>query len=129
MEMNKELLVKAKSAKSLEELITIAKENGMELTKESAQAYFKLLNQQTGEIADEELDNVSGGACYNGGRMVVTAAHACDLFECNKCGGKAYSKWYGPICDNCGAIACCDKCKYCIYTKGLWLCTNENNCK
>ena len=63
MELNKELLTKAKSAKSLEELIAIAKENGMELTEENAQAYFKLLNPQTGEIADDELDNVSGGGC------------------------------------------------------------------
>lgn len=129
MEMNKELLAKAKSAKSLEELIAIAKENGMELTEESAQAYFELLNQQTGEIADEELDNVSGGGCYNGGRLVVTVGHACTLFECKKCGGTAYVTWDDLLCHRCGRLACCDICKYCTYSKGLWLCTNEKNCK
>ena len=32
MELNKELLAKAKEAKTPEELMTLAKENGMELT-------------------------------------------------------------------------------------------------
>ena len=36
MELNKELLAKAKEAKTPEELIALAKENGMELTEESA---------------------------------------------------------------------------------------------
>ena len=36
--MNTELIAKAKQAKSPEELMTLAKENGIELTEESAQA-------------------------------------------------------------------------------------------
>ena len=36
MELNKELLAKAKEAKTPEELIALAKENGMELTEERA---------------------------------------------------------------------------------------------
>ena len=35
-----ELIEKAKSAKSPEELFALAKENGVELTEESAAAYF-----------------------------------------------------------------------------------------
>ena len=35
-----ELIEKAKSAKTPEELMALAKENGMELTEESAKAYF-----------------------------------------------------------------------------------------
>ena len=50
----------------------MAKTNGEEMTEESAKAYFELLHPKTGEIADEELDNVSGGNCYNSGRLVVT---------------------------------------------------------
>ena len=65
-----ELIEKAKSAKTPEELMALAKENGMELTEESAKAYFEQLNPKTGELADEELDNVSGGGCHNGGRLV-----------------------------------------------------------
>ena len=65
MEMNNELIAKAKQAKTPEELMTLAKENGIELTEESAQAYFNKLNPKTGELADEELDNVAGGGCHS----------------------------------------------------------------
>ena len=61
MEMNKELLEKAKEAKTPDELMSLAKENGIELTAESAAAYFERLNSKTGELSDSELDNVSGG--------------------------------------------------------------------
>ena len=36
MEMNKELLAKAKEAKTSDELMSLAKENGIELTAESS---------------------------------------------------------------------------------------------
>ena len=50
-----ELIEKAKSAKTPEELMSLAKENGIE---------------QTGELSDSELDNVSGGCGggYDAGR-------------------------------------------------------------
>ena len=63
MEMYKELLAKVKEAKTAEELLALAKENNVELTEESAKAYFAKLNAKSGEIADEELENVSGGGC------------------------------------------------------------------
>ena len=47
MEMNKELLAKAKEMKTLEELMALAKENSMELTEESAKAYLDLLHPKT----------------------------------------------------------------------------------
>lgn len=52
MEMKKELLAKAKNTKTPEELLCLAKENGEEMTEESAKAYFELLHPKTGEIAD-----------------------------------------------------------------------------
>ena len=61
MEMNEELLAKAKEAKNPDELMSLAKENGIELTEESAKAYFNKLHPKTGELSDSELDNVSGG--------------------------------------------------------------------
>ena len=42
--MNEEMIAKAKEAKSVEELITLAKENGVELTEEDAKAYFAQLS-------------------------------------------------------------------------------------
>ena len=68
--MDQELLTKAKAAETAEELLTLAKENGAELTEESAKAYFDRLHPQTGELSDSELDNVSGGCGggYDAGR-------------------------------------------------------------
>ncbi len=59
MEMN-EMLVKAKKAKTPEELLAIANENGVELDEEGAKAYFEQLHQSTGELSDDELDEVAG---------------------------------------------------------------------
>ena len=70
MKMNNELIAKAKQAKTPEELLALAKENGVELTEESAKSYFNQLNPKTGELADDELDNVAGGGCQsNNGRL------------------------------------------------------------
>ena len=72
MEMNKELLAKAKEMKTPEELMALAKESGIEMTKEKADEYFKQLSTSSGEISDEELDNVSGGC---GGGYVAGRPH------------------------------------------------------
>ena len=60
MNLTSEQLTKAKAAKSVEELLALAKENGMELTEEEAAKHFAEWHKE-GEIADEELDNVAGG--------------------------------------------------------------------
>ncbi len=60
-----ELIEKAKNAKTTEELLAMAKENGVELTTEEANAYFAQLNPKSGELSDDELDNVAGGGCGN----------------------------------------------------------------
>lgn len=60
---NQELFEKAKQTKSVEELLTLAKENGVELTEEQARAYHAQVNPTSGELSDDELDNVSGGGC------------------------------------------------------------------
>ena len=122
MKMNKELLEKAKCAKNAEELMALAKENGMEMTEESANAYLDLLHSQNselayGELADDELDNVSGGGCYKDGKLVVSICHRCKYFKCKRCGKRYTLPCHGePSCGNC-----C----YCSYTKGLWLCNYD----
>ena len=70
MELTKELVAKAKEAKTPEELMALAKENGIGLTEEETKAYFDRLHPQTGELSDSELDNVSGGCGggYDAGR-------------------------------------------------------------
>ena len=62
MKFTPEQLAKAKSAKSAEELLSLAKENGIEITEEEAGKYYAELHRE-GELSDDELDNVSGGGC------------------------------------------------------------------
>ena len=62
-----EMIEKAKAAKSAEELLEIAKANNVEMTADEAATYFAQLNPKSGELDDDELDAVSGGACSNDG--------------------------------------------------------------
>ena len=124
---HEELILKAKDAKSAEELLVIAKENGMELTEESAKVYFDQLHK-TGELDDSELDNVSGGGCYHKGKLIVSALHYCDDWICDKCGQHQHNTIHGHRCDRdtsqekSNIIAVCESCRYCIYEDGYWLC-------
>ena len=61
MKMNNELIAKAKKTATVEELLALAKENQVELSEEDAKMYFELLHPKTGELSDDELDNVAGG--------------------------------------------------------------------
>ncbi len=85
MKLNDELLEKAKNTKSAEDLITLAKENGIELTAEEAKTCFAQLNSKNGALADDELDNVAGGrkcgTIYKDGRPVVTTLNSCEYFQ------------------------------------------------
>ena len=129
MELSKELLAKAKNAKTPEELIALAKENGEELTEESAKEYFELLNPKTGELSDDELDNVAGGGCHNGGKLVVSVMHYCDEWRCKDDGSQCDIDGILVNCNTCRVAAYCFSCKYCSYEKGLWLCNNPVNMK
>ena len=65
MNISKELLEKAKTAKSAEELLEMAKAENIELNAEEAAQAFAKMNKN-GELSDEELDNVAGGGCPGG---------------------------------------------------------------
>ncbi len=128
MKQSKELIAKAKKTNSPEELLDLAKENGMEMTGEEAKAYFEQFHQKTGELTDDELDNVAGGGCHNSdGKLVVSAMHYCDEWRCKKDGSQC--DIYGPMvyCNTCGCAAFCHSCHYCTYEKGLWLCNFPGN--
>ena len=60
MKFTDEILEKAKTAKTAEELLAMAKAENINFTAEEAAKAFAELNK-TGELSDEELDNVSGG--------------------------------------------------------------------
>ncbi|MDE7399069.1 MAG: hypothetical protein K2N06_06020 [Oscillospiraceae bacterium] len=133
-----ELIEKARQTKSVEELLSLAKENEIELSELEAKAYFEQMNK-SGELSDDELDNVAGGGCYKGKRLVVSALHFCDEWACKKCGqGCVVTSMYpymsyGHTCsdgkETGGIKLICDRCKHCTYEGGLWLCNNPNKMK
>ena len=129
MELNDKLLEKAKNAKTVEELVAVAKENGVELTAEEAKTYFANLNAKEGELSDDELDNVSGGGkcgtIYKDNRPVVTVGNTCDLWRCEKDHSRKRNKGCSmnfDTCIMCGALAVCSNCEYSHSESGLLLC-------
>ena len=126
MNMN-EIFEKARKAKNIEELHALAKENGIELTEESVKAYYDKMHR-TGELADEELDNVAGGQCKNGDKYVVIATTTCEQWKCPDCGGHCYDSIFVSYLHDCKngktKPAYCSNCVYCTYERGLWLCSN-----
>jgi predicted ribosomally synthesized peptide with nif11-like leader len=63
MNFNAEMIEKAKVAKTAEELLEIAKANGVEMTADEAATYFAQLGTKSGELDDDDLDAVAGGGC------------------------------------------------------------------
>ena len=95
--MNQELVNKARKAESVEELLALAKENGIELTNEQAKEYFAQLNPPKGELSDDELEDVAGGGCLAEEERYCPncqtrlemrgSCHGLYLFyQCNNCG-------------------------------------------
>ena len=59
--MNREMLTKLQSAKSVEEVIAIAKEYGQEMTEKQAGELLDRLNAAGGELPDDLLEAAAGG--------------------------------------------------------------------
>ena len=73
----------AMQAKSVEELLELAKEHDYSVSKEEAEEVFAELSKE-GELSDEELENVAGGACYSKdphGNLITTIFNKCRLFK------------------------------------------------
>ena len=112
-----EMIEKAKAAKSAEELLALAKENGVEMTVDEAATYFAQLNPKNGELDDDELDAVAGGGCGGsdndnppvslGDTVQITSEAACP-----DCGGKIgtvskkHSRGYCIKCKECKKQIC-----------------------
>ena len=60
MNFTEEMIAKAQTAASAEELMKLAAEEGVELTAEEAEKYFSFLSEE-GELSDEALETVAGG--------------------------------------------------------------------
>ena len=64
MKFNEEQIKKALECKSVDELLALAKAEGIDLAKEEAEKYFAAL--KTGEIDLNDLDAVAGGTACGG---------------------------------------------------------------
>ena len=75
--LTKEMIEKAAQCETAEELIALAKTEGIEITKEEAEAYLEEL--ENFELDAEELDKVAGGLSYTGESCTqVSNCFACD---------------------------------------------------
>ena len=62
--ITREMSAKALECETAEELMTLAKDNGVTLSKEEAEAYLSEMDNM--ELDQQALDNVAGGAlCYS----------------------------------------------------------------
>jgi hypothetical protein len=60
---SREQIEKARKASSVNELMSLANEEGFSFSEEVACGCFEQLHRGEGEVSDDELDNVAGG-CY-----------------------------------------------------------------
>ncbi len=94
----------------------------MDITKFSEMAK----QAKTGELADEELANVVGGASYNNDWRERIQQTKCDKFKC-KCGCSYPQKSLIPNtgeCDCCKNLVICNNCEWCSNENGLLICKN-----
>ncbi len=81
--MTKEMLKRAAMCQTADELIALAKGNGIDITKEEAESYLAELDNI--ELDGKTLDKVAGGINHGG-------TYQCPSEECrNYC---YYNQWY-----------------------------------
>ena len=108
----KEMIAKAKNAGSAEEIKAMAANEGWQMTDEEAASYFEELKEltgekKTGELSDDELDNVSGGGCL---RDVPGEYESCSNYKCT-CGNELKKGGFIRTRADDGCIKwCCPQC-------------------
>ena len=120
---HEELVAKAREAKSAEEIMELAKAEGMELTEQGAKEYYAMLNPQSGELSDDELDNVSGGGCKTKvGKenfTVVTSGKKCftGQYEEYRLGTYHQAPELMRTWRGFSSSGCCGRCKHVRFTQ------------
>ena len=114
-----EMIEKAKAAKSAEELLELAKANGVEMTEDEAATYFAQLNPTSGELSDDDLDAVAGGACART-EQANNAQDAVSNMPCPRCGAVGEWALLHKFKDNTDFY--CANCKVIV-----WTYAEENN--
>ena len=116
--LTSEMIDKAKTAKSAEELLELAKQDGVEMTADEAATYFAQLNPKSGELDDDDLDAVAGGACADSNDNDNPAVSVGDTVQitsgetCSYCGNnigifsKKHRRGYFIKCKECKKQIC-----------------------
>ncbi len=120
----KEFIEKVKKAKNAEELVSIAKENGIEVTEEAAQCYFCRQHRE-GELSDEKLKNVGGGESSGLLPVFTSGPHLPPL----------PGTWISQLCNNFVGVSQFKSCNHCVIrgiatqqdSDGNLICTMENH--
>ena len=114
---NAEMIEKAKTVKSAEELLELAKASNVEMTADEAATYFAQLNPKSGELDDDDLDAVAGGGCGGsdndnpavgvGDTVQITSGETCSTCG-NNIGivSKKHSRGYCIKCKECKKQIC-----------------------
>ena len=107
-----EIIEKARTAQSAEELLEISKANNVEMTAEEAGIYYEQLNHQVGELQDDELNQISGGSlCFfkeDERQRAIEETKIGNVF-CPQCGALGNWSVY-QICKG-GYVWQCNACK------------------
>ena len=109
-----EMIEKAKSVKSAEEILALAKENNVEMTEDEAKTYFAQLNPKSGELDDDDLDSVAGGGCGSNDDSEDTIHEKVRVTSgetCSKCGTNIVSLMKAPEWKTTGPSLYCKSCK------------------
>ena len=104
-----EMIEKARTAKSAEELLELAKANNVEMTADEAKTYFAQLGPKSGELNDDDLDAAAGGGCNDDERQRENEDKVIHTIVCPKCG--ALGNW--SVYHTCqgGYVWECNVCK------------------
>ena len=97
--LTSEMIEKAKTAKSTDELLELAKANSVEMTEKEAKSYFAQLNPKCGELDNDDLDNVSGGCGTQYTPKFAVGDHVLKrgLIVCNKKHPYTCSSYYWVV--------------------------------
>ena len=113
-----ELIKEAKTAKSAEELLELAKANNVYLTETEAKTYWAQLGA-SGTVSDEELDAVvGGGSCPNNGEEEENTLSGGDRVKIPRCTGCGGTTGYVamPTVMSGSLEVRCEKCKKIVGT-------------
>ena len=122
---NAEMIEKAKTVKSAEELIELAKASNVEMTADEAATYFEQLNPKSGELDDDDLDAVAGGGCGGsdsdnpavgvGDTVQITSGKTCSSCGSNIGIAARLRKGAYIKCSQCGDAICdFNECTYIV---------------